>query len=557
MKLHSSMRRGALMLALGLVFAGARAAETPSYVGTTEPFAAKPIYFVVTDRFVNGDTSNDHRDQGGEHPSFDIPLRGPDGRTDNIGYLGGDFKGIADHADYIREMGFGAVWITPIVENPDQAFTGGDEAKWKSFLTDRGKSAYHGYWGVNFYRVDEHWPSDGLDFAAFTRALRRQGLDVVLDIVCNHGSPSFTMPKAQPLFGQIYDRDGKLVADHQNLPPDKLDPEHNPLHRFFHTEPDLVQLSNLDDTRPEVLDYFVGAYSQWIDQGAAAFRIDTVAHMPGKFWQKFTDRIRAKHPGFFMFGEAFDYDATKIATFTQPGQGSISVLDFPMKEALAKVFGHEHGDFSLLEKPLYLRDGPYRNPYELVTFYDNHDMARLDADDNGFIDAHHWLFTARGIPAIYYGSEMGFERGHAEHEGNRNYFGVEGIRRARAHPIREHLMRIARVRAASPALQRGVQVNLELAGDRAAFYRVYQHAGTYQIALVLLNKGDKPTEFAINDALQDGEWVDAFDTNQRLTIARGKPLRATVAAHGVAVYLLDAEVNSPLLSARLSASAAN
>src|SRR5688500_13754118 len=82
------------------------------YVGTTEPLAANAVYFVLTDRFVNGDPSNDHRDQGGNEPAlrtFDRPVPGaPAGRTDNVGYLGGDFKGLLDNAKYIRDMGFGA-----------------------------------------------------------------------------------------------------------------------------------------------------------------------------------------------------------------------------------------------------------------------------------------------------------------------------------------------------------------------------------------------------------------------------------------------------------------
>ena len=72
-----------------------------------------------------------------------------------------------------------------------------------------------------------------------------------------------------------------------------------------------------------------------------------------------------------------------------------------------------------------------------MTFYDNHDMARMNADEEGFIDAHNWLFTARGIPVVYYGSEMAFMAGTKEHEGNRNYFGTENIARARQHRIRD------------------------------------------------------------------------------------------------------------------------
>jgi glycosidase len=540
-------RAGAGFLGIALA-AGATA--SPEFYGTSEPFAAEAIYFVVTDRFVNGDPGNDHRDQGGAHHSFDIPLAGPNGETDNIGYLGGDFKGIVDNADYIREMGFGALWITPIVDNPDEAFTGGEQARWGSFLTDRGKSGYHGYWGVNFYRLDEHLASPGLDFPDFTAAMRKHDLKIVLDIVCNHGSPSFSMPVAQPKFGQIYDANGKLIADHQNLTPEKLDPAHNPLHRFFHNEPDLAQLSNLDDTNPEVLDYLSGAYLQWIDQGAAAFRIDTVSHMPVEFWKQFSARIRARHPGFFMFGEAFDYDAAKIARYTKSSSGAISVLDFPLKAQLAKVFGKARGDYSLLDRALFLEGGPFRNPYELVTFYDNHDMARLDASDAGFIDAHNWLFTARGIPAIYYGSEMGFMRGRAEHQGNRNYFGPEGVAAARHHPIHDRLQRIAHVRASSPALQKGLQVNLELRGERAAFYRIYEHDGVHQIALVLLNKGDTPADFRVSKMLQSGRWLAALG-GEPVTIGDGGSLRASVGAHDVQVYLLDAPVKRADLSARL------
>ncbi|MFY2762753.1 alpha-amylase family glycosyl hydrolase [Arenimonas sp. MALMAid1274] len=523
----------------------------PSYYGTLEPMAEHAVYFVVTDRFVNGDPGNDHRDQGGEHPSFDIPLPCGGEEGDNIGYLGGDFRGLLDNAGYLRELGFGAVWITPIVDNPDQAFTGGDAISCTSFLTDRGKSGYHGYWATNFHVVDEHLESPGLAFADLTRGLRAQGLKTVLDIVGNHGSPGWTMPVAQPGFGQVFDKDGTLVADHGNLPPGQLDPAHNPLHAFYNTKPDLAQLSDFDAGNPAVMDHLVSAYLQWAAQGVDAFRIDTIRHQPLSFWKEFADRIRAKHPGFFMFGEAFDYDAATIAPFTWPENGGISVLDFPVKKALSEAVDRDGGDYATLAAPLALENGPYQNPYELMTFYDNHDMARLDASDEGFIDAHHWLFTARGTPVIYYGSETGFMRGRVEHSGNRNYFGQQRVDQARSHPIYLALKRIAAVRAASPALQRGLQLNLELQGDRAAFYRVYQHGGKAQIALVLLNKGDAPTRFAVSDYLQAGTWRAALAGGD-ITVAAGGTLEAEVPAHGAEVFLLDAEVAEPRLAARLA-----
>jgi len=506
------------------------------FYGTLEPFASEAIYFVMTDRFVNGDPGNDQREQGGANRTFDVPLSGPDGETDNIGYLGGDFKGVLDNADYIRELGFSAVWVTPITDNPDEAFTGGDPIHWRSGLADRGKTGYHGYWSDNFFVLDEHLPSPGLDFAAFTRQMREKGLKIVLDVVANHGSPAWTMPAVQPKFGQIFDANGKLVADEQNLPPEQLDPQHNPLHAFYKSKPILAQLSNIDENSTAALDYFAAAYSHWIDQGAAALRIDAVGLTPAGYWKKFGDRIRAQHPGFFMFGEYFEYDADKLGPYTRADGGNISLLDFPLRGKLAQVFEHPGSDYALVASALYLEHGPYRNPYDLVTFYDNHDMARMDASDDGFIDAHNWLFTARGIPAVYYGSETGFMRGRPEHGGNRNYFGQERVDAAPGSRIFQQLKRIAALRKGSIALQRGLQLDVAVEGDSAIFYRSYENANVTQTALVLLNKGDAEKTLDVRNWLQPGQWRDAFNGE---AVAVGDHLSATVPAHGARVYFYD------------------
>jgi cyclomaltodextrin glucanotransferase len=219
---------------------------------------------------------------------------------------------------------------------------------------------------------------------------------------------------------------------------------------------------------------------------------------------------------------------------------------------MLEVFEQPDGDYAALAAALHLVDGPYQNPYELTTFYDNHDMARMNASDNGFIDAHHWLFTARGIPVIYYGSEAGFMRGRAEHAGNRNYFGTEGVEAAREHPIRQKLARIAAIRAASPALQRGLQLNLTFGGNGASFYRVLQHEGITQTALVVLNKGDTPLVLEPGNDLQPGRWRNAFD-GALWEVLDPAGQRIEVAPHDVAVWLLDAPITLPELTARLDA----
>ena len=378
------------------------------FAGTAEPFARHAVYFVVTDRFVDGDPDNNHPDQGGHWNTFDRPIVNAQGQTANIGYLGGDFQGILDHTDYIREMGFSAVWLTPFVDNPDEAFSGGF-ALGEGFPADHGKTGYHGYWGVNFFREDEHLVSPGLDFAAFAQRMDAAGLDVVLDAVCNHGSPAFSMPAEQPRFGKLFDEQERLVADHMNLEPERLDPE-EPRHAFFNRTPDLGQLADLNENNPDVLDYCARAQLHWLARGADAVRIDTIKHMPDRFWARFAARLRSRVPGLFLFAESYSFDAAEIARHTQPRNGGISVLDFPLQAAMREVFGSADTGYERLASALHLDDGLYANPYELMSFYDNHDMTRLDADADGFVNANNWLFTARGIPVVYYGSESGVSR---------------------------------------------------------------------------------------------------------------------------------------------------
>lgn len=503
------------------------------YFGTLEPFAAESVYFIITDRFVDGDAENNYPHQGEpDAGNFDIPIQLDGLAPANIGYLGGDFRGVLDNADYITEMGFTAIWLTPIVDNPDAAFTGGIRPG-EGFGADRGKSGYHGYWGVNFFEVDEHLTSPGLEFADLTRLLSNDhGLKFVLDIVCNHGSPSYSMPVDQPKFGELYNADGVLVADHENRLPEQLDGE-NPLHTFYHREPDLAQLSNLNDENPAVLDYFVAAYAHWLDQGVAAFRVDTVKHMPHAFWQQFSARMRQERPDLFMFAESYSFDAAEIAEHTWPQNGAISVLDFPGQKAMGEVFAG-NAPYSSLTHYLNLDTRIYQNPYELMTFYDNHDMSRMDADDNGFIDANNWVFTSRGIPVIYYGSEIGFRSGAPEHGGNRDYFGQANIGVSRAHPIRAALAEIATVRKESLALQRGLQINLEFNEESAAFFRVYQLEGENQTALVLLNKSSEELSISTEKWIFDADWIDAIN---RRKLHIGDDKRLTVAAHGVRVIV--------------------
>lgn len=524
----------------------------PEFYGTKDPFAKEAIYFIMTDRFVDGDPSNNHETQGGDFPTFNRPLISAAGQQANVGYMGGDLKGVLNNAQFIAEMGFTAIWLTPIVDNPDEAFSGGEPIEFGGQFKDGGKTGYHGYWANNFYTIDEHYPSADLDYKTFTQTLRdKYGIKSVFDIVGNHGSPSFTMKNDQPKFGELYDLAGNLVADHQNLHPTELD-ANNPLHQFFNQKPDIMQLSDLNESNPALQDYLINSYLYWIEQGADAFRIDTIKHVPHHFWKTMSDRIRQQHPGFYMFGESYDFNAEFIAQHTLEENGGISVLDFPGKQAITEVFESPDSDFSQLSDYLHLKNGPYNNPYELTTFYDNHDMPRMNASDEGFINAHNWLFTSRGIPVIYQGSEMGFMRGTAEHAGNRNYYGQENIEKSKQHKIYAALKDIAAIRKANPALQSGLQLNVELAGNKAVFYRVLNADNVSQIALVLLNKGSEPTQFTVSQYLQQGDWKNAATGEVKSVSADTPELSSNVAANGVEVWLLNEFVTHPQLKTELT-----
>jgi cyclomaltodextrin glucanotransferase len=550
MNISRILRCAALVVCATALLAACSSSERESgapevaadYFGTLEPFASEAVYFVVTDRFVDGDPGNDHVKQGGdEFGTFDRPIQIEGLPPGNIGYLGGDFRGVLDNAAYIADMGFTALWMTPIVDNPDEAFSGGTPPG-HGGSNDRGKTGYHGYWGVNFFEVDEHLESPGLTYADLTRGLEQHGIKTILDIVANHGSPSFSMPVDQPKYGELYDADGVLVADHGNLHPSQLE-DGNPLHAFYRREPDLAELSDMDYDNPEVLEYFVAAHTKWIDQGAAAIRIDTIKHMPHSFWKAFADRIRSERPGFFMFAEAWSHDAALLAEYTYPENGGISVLDFPGQGAMSAVFDKDGGSYAELMGYLHLDTGVYQNPYELMTFYDNHDMRRIDANQSGFVDANNWLFTSRGIPVVYYGSEIGFRAGTDQHSGNRDYFGQQNVELAKAHPIHDALRHIATIRKESIALQRGLQANLEFGESTAVFYRVYQKDGVNQTALVLLNKGDDAADVKVSKWLSRGTWRDASSEEEYRVGALANELDFNVPAHGVRVLFFDQAVN--------------
>ena len=420
------------------------------------------IYFLLPDRFENGDASNDRGGlNGGRLASGFDP-------ADPGFYHGGDLKGVLKHLDYLQGMGVSAIWLAPIFRNkPVQGPPG------------RQSAGYHGYWITDFTHVDPHFGTD-TDFKRLVDAAHARGLKVYMDIVVNHTADVIQyrecVGKADCPYRGIaaypYQRRGgvggaainqRFVGDdvrtaanftrltspdyaytlfvpaderHIKVPDWLNDPifYHNRGNSTFagesSTKGDFSGLDDLMTENPRVLTGMIEIYGGWIDRfGVDGFRIDTARHVDPAFWQGFVpamlDRAKARGiPNFHIFGEVSTegLDPATLAEHTRVDKLP-SVLDFAFKFALLEtIAGHRGTD---RWRTLFAADSLYQGGEEtartLPTFSGNHDQGRFatfvrrafpatgDAEILKRVElANAMLLTFRGVPVIYSGDEQGF-----------------------------------------------------------------------------------------------------------------------------------------------------
>ena len=367
------------------------------------------IYQIFTDRFFNGDVSNDNA-EGNYNGSAAQAVHG------------GDFKGIEQKLDYIRALGATAIWISPVVVN--------------------GNGDYHGYAGRDFYNVAPHLGTLA-DLKHLIDAAHTKGLLVIDDIVVNHGSlllnsndsgyPNFRL---SPPYNLFYRDNAK------QYPPPFDTGSSRSITDLFHangyvqdfSDPTQLELGSyvgLDDFRTEtayIQTQMANIYKFWIDQGFDAFRIDTVKHVDHGFWDAWCPQIRQHaidigKPDFFMFGEVADQSETKNGSYTGTKNGGTfeldSVLDYPLYYAINSAFAAGTGNTKQLDDHFAAVDSLYdlTAALRLVTFVDNHDQRRFLNVSNsnwGYSRlelALAFIYTGRGIPCLYYGTEQGFNGG--------------------------------------------------------------------------------------------------------------------------------------------------
>jgi pullulanase-type alpha-1,6-glucosidase len=504
----------------GPVTAADKALAAPSL---RTPLTRERFYFVMADRFANGDHSNDTGGlTGGRLETGFDP-------TDKGFYHGGDLKGVMQELDYIKGLGTTAIWLTPSFKNRPVQGSGSDAS-----------AGYHGYWITDFTQIDPHLGTNA-DMKALIDAAHRKGMKVFFDIITNHTADVIDYTQQKYSYVSKADApykdasgnpfDDKDYAGTNDFPP--LNAASFPYTPTFRTEADktvkvpawlndptnyhnrgdstfagesaeygdFIGLDDLFTEQPDVVDGMTKIYEQWVDFGIDGFRIDTVKHVNMEFWQEFSPAIlaRAKAKGnddFFMFGEVYDARPSFMSQYTTTGKLP-ATLDFGF-QAAAKDFAA--GKATTGVRDLFAGDDYYTdtdsNAYELPTFLGNHDMGRIammlkgsgvPADEVLKRDelAHDLMYLTRGQPVVYYGDEQGFAGAGGDKDARQDMFAsqveqyntedvVGGSSGSRdrydtSAPIYRAVKQMAALRAANPALADGTQVH-RYASSSAGIY---------------------------------------------------------------------------------------
>ena len=352
---------------------------------------ADVIYLISSDRFANGDPSNDVV-AGMRETTLD--RKAPYGRH------GGDIRGIINHLDYIQSMGFTAVWPTPLLEN------------------DMKESSYHGYAITDHYKVDPRYGTLD-DYKELARECKRRGMKLIFDGVVNHTGSQYWWMKDLPFHNWINYPDSLQITNHRRTV--NQDPYASAADRelmvkgwFVSTMPDLNQ------SNPFLATYLIQNSIWWTETlWLGGIRQDTWPYSEKKFLAQWSCRLMQEYPQFSIVGEEWSYNPL-IVGYWQQGQpvkdgyqGCLkSTMDFPLQmklvEALTEPESWDKGLVKLYEA--LANDFGYAKPERLLVMGDNHDMDRLftflKQDPALQRMALTYLLTIRGIPQIYYGTEI-------------------------------------------------------------------------------------------------------------------------------------------------------
>jgi glycosidase len=502
-----------------------RAASFPS----PEDWRDENIYFIFTDRFNDGDPSNNNAEAS--HNSPYAP-------TSSTGIHGGDLKGIQQKLDYIKSLGTTAIWITPIPYNVG------------------GNSAYHGYGAQDFNMLAPHLGTM-TDLSNMVNAAHARNIKVVLDIVCNHsgdligstdsGWPNYKAPPAG--YNMIY-----WNSNNKHAPPFLTNGAAPMLSSIFHTngqiqsytDPQQIlgELSGLDDFATEttyVRTNMVNIYTNWVGRADLdGFRVDTVKHVEMGFWQYWCPQLHSAatsfgKSNFFMFGEVWDSEAA-CGSFTGTKAGGAyaldSVLDYPLYYTVNSVFANASGNTKQIEDHYNNIAGNYDSNawYRLVTFLDNHDNPRFlsnaSNNTNRLAVALEFLYTSRGIPCLYYGTEQAFNGGSDPNNREDMFAGQwptsgpsVGDNFNETHPLFQLVAKLNNFRRLYASLRRGGHRNLLNNPSGPGLFAYARTNGTEEVFVVFNTAGTPQTTPALPTTYGAGTvLVNLLNTNETVTV---------------------------------------
>jgi cyclomaltodextrin glucanotransferase len=362
-------------------------------------------------------------------------------------------------------------------------------------------------------------------------------MKIVLDVVPNHASPAYSFKEAQeiPQFGEIWE-DGKKIHDYAN---DSEEWFHHNGTITDYEDPDqliyndLEYLADFNHENPAVRAWLYAAYGDWVSQGLDGIRIDALKHMPRDlFLIPFANEMLERRYDLFMFGESFEGDPSKLSPFTyndMDQSSHISVLDFPnfFKSQGVFVYGAAYSEMNWLLD----QDENYFDASFLVTFVDNHDVSRFAGDANQLRDNLNWIYAIRGIPAVYYGTEVEFQAAYAAKPG-RAYFGAAEMKKAPDHEIYQHIQKLNRLRHDLVALQKGdmQRITVDQPAKSFAFSRTFKQETVY----VALNKSNDWVDITFKE-IPNGTYTDQM-SNWSIVVTDAK-LTFGVSPHSMAVYV--------------------
>jgi len=370
--------------------------ERTSQVSNRESFDASDVLYLITpDRFVNGNPENDNAQGMLEKVN----------RQNKGGRHGGDIAGIRQSLDYISELGFTAIWMNPVLENNMEAYS------------------YHGYSTTDFYKVDPRFGSNE-EYVELVQEAESKGIKVIMDMIVNHcGSNHWWMndlPASDWVnFQDAYENGNYVITNHrkstiQDPYGSKVDLKRFTDGWFVRTMPDMNQQN------PYVATYLIQNSIWWIEYaGIHGIRMDTYPYPDKEFMADWTCRVKEEFPYFNTVGEEWNLDQAIVA-YWQEGKKNPdgytsclpSLMDFPLQNKLVEALNDPEENYDGLVD-LYMalsRDFQYADPMNLVVFPDNHDMSRIYTQLNEDFDLFKlglaYLLTVRGIPQIYYGTEI-------------------------------------------------------------------------------------------------------------------------------------------------------